>query len=75
MLLAFINKSSILLSFVFNIFVDASLLFVALSVTNINLELLTTSIKLFTTLIIAVITIFRLYFLVKEKFNDKDKHR
>ena len=75
MLLAFINKSSLLLSFVFNIFVDASLLFVALSVTNINLELLTTSIKLFTTLIIAVITIFRLYFLVKEKFNDKDKHR
>ena len=75
MLLAFINKSSLLLSFVFNIFVDASLLFVALSVTNINLELLTTSIKLFTTLIIAVITIFRLYFLVKEKFNDKHKHR
>jgi len=75
MLLTFINKSSILLGFIFNIFIDVSLLFVALSVTNIDLEFITTTVKLFTTLIISVISIFRLYFLVKEKFNGKDKHR
>lgn len=75
MLLTFINKSSILLGFILNIFIDASLLIIALVITNVNLELLTTSIKLFTTLVIAVISVFRLYFLVKEKFDGKDKHR
>lgn len=75
MLLAFIHKGSIFLGFMFNLLIDASLLIVALSITNFNLELLTTSLKLFTTLIIAVISIFRLYFLVKEKFDGKDKNR